>query len=51
MTELVTRDDLLRLKKKQILKLLGCVNMKDYYRQSGDFGKVSKKQLIKIYLS
>lgn len=50
MTPTLTRAQLLRLSKKQILNELGCSNIKDYYRQTNESGKVSRKQLIKLYL-
>lgn len=51
MKEYPTREQLLRLSKKQILNILGCQNIKDYYRQTGDIGKISKKYLISLLVN
>lgn len=41
-----TRNKLLLMKKKQLVNLLGYKNIKDYYKQTGETGKISRKQLV-----
>jgi hypothetical protein len=45
-----TKQELLRRSKKFVINALGYVNIKGYYKDTGDTAKVSKKQLIKLYL-
>ena len=48
MTPVLTRAELLRMKKKEVLNKLGYTNIKDYYRSTSETGKISRKKLVKL---